>query len=319
MEQTYSDNIGIAAVYTVTLNPALDYFLSLNRLKADEICRADAAELRCGGKGVNVSMILSRLGVANTALGFVAGKTGVTFTELLKNEGIEQHFIRLKNGQTRINVKISGQKEYAINAPGPCAGKRDLTRLISRLRRAQKGDFVVLSGAPAKGLDENVYAEIMRRCKDRELRFVVDASGAYLKNALAHRPYLTKPNLPELAEYAGTELKSEEQILKAARLMQEEGAQNVLVTLGAQGAMLLDDRGKTVLMPAVKKKIRSTVGCGDSMIAGFLAGIIRGCGREDALVLGTACAAATAAGGKIADADTIRNYCEMIKNDRILK
>ncbi len=291
--------------YTLTLNPALDYVVKLSQLNIGNTNRSEAEELRFGGKGINVSYILSQLGVDNIALGFIAGFTGDELQHLLKFNGIKTDFIRLNEGNTRINIKIKGQKETEINASGPVIDETALEKLFKKLDVLKSGDTLVLSGSVPKSLPDNIYEQIMQRLCYNDVRFVVDASKDVLLKSLKFKPFLIKPNIDELCETLGVDIKTDEQIISAAEYLRNRGAKNVLVSRGEKGAVLLDSRGFVHYAPAHSIKPLDTVGAGDSMVAGFLAGFDEDLGYENALRLALAAGGATAASENLATKEEI--------------
>ncbi len=279
-------------IYTVTFNPALDHILYLDRLIPGETNRCRREELYFGGKGINVSLVLRELGVESTALGFIAGFTGDALEQNLRGQGIQTDFIRLKEGLTRINVKLNGERETEINAPGPAIDSASLAALMEKLDALKAGDTLVLAGSIPATVPADIYEQIAERLQGREIRLVVDAAGALLLEVLPYHPFLIKPNHRELEELVGRSLHGSGELADAARALQKKGAQNVLVSRGKDGALLLDENGKVHEMSALGGKPVNTVGAGDSMVAGFLAGI--GGGYEYALKLGSSAGGATA-------------------------
>lgn len=281
-------------IYTVTFNPALDYLMYVKDLQSNDINRTEKEQLNYGGKGINVSVILSRLGIENKALGFLAGFSGRQIEDMLNEDGIKSDFVYLQKGYTRINVKIKSDKEIDINACGPEIGKAEIEQLFEKLKKLKSGDCLVLAGSIPKTLPDNIYEEILGRLKDRGIDFVVDATGDLLKNVLKYKPFLIKPNHHELGEIFSVEIKTVEDIKKYGKMLQEMGAKNVLVSRGKDGAALLDEKGNLHTMGNIPGKIVSSVGCGDSMVAGFLAGYCKTKDYSYALRLGSACGNATA-------------------------
>ena len=294
-------------IYTVTFNPAIDYVMRLPVLRPGETNRAVTSQIQFGGKGVNVSCVLRELGVENTALGFVAGFTGNALAEHLSALGVRTDFIRLPEGNTRINVKLKtsegSTKETEINAAGPAIPDACLQALLAKLDTLTEGDTLVLAGSIPASLPRNTYSRILSRLAGRGIRFVVDAEGALLTAVLPYRPFLVKPNRAELEGIMGRELPTDEDLRKAAAELQRQGAVNVLVSLGGDGALLLDEHGTVHRCPAHPIPPVNTVGAGDSMVAGFLAGVDRGYGY--ALRLGMACGGATAGAEGLATAESI--------------
>ena len=279
-------------IYTLTLNPALDYAVYLPAFAEGKTNRSVSEQLDFGGKGINVSYILHQLGVPTVALGFVAGFTGKALCAMLEGEGILCEFITLDRGMTRINVKIKSEKESEINAQGPDIPPEALEKLCARLDCLVAGDTLLLAGSVPASLPKDIYENILARLEGKGIRYAVDAEGQLLLNVLKYRPYLIKPNSAELCGLAGRELTDDADIERAARELQALGAQNVLVSLGKEGALLLDETGFAHRAPAVGGKPVNTVGAGDSMVAGFLAGA--SLGYDYALRLGLAAGGATA-------------------------
>lgn len=297
-------------IYTVTFNPALDYVMNVNNLKTGEINRAESEHLNYGGKGINVSAILSRLGIETIALGFIAGFSGDKLAEMLNTDEINNDFIKLKNGCTRINVKIKSDKETDINADGPKIQKDDLERLFEKLDRLKQGDFLVLAGSIPKSLPDNIYENILEQLKNKNTKFVIDATGDLLLNVLHFKPFLIKPNHHELGDIFGVEITTLDDIVKYGKLLQEKGAENVLVSWGKHGAVLMDKQGGIHKIGNVPGKIVSSVGCGDSMVAGFIAGYIESGDYSYALKLGAACGNATAFSQSLASRKEIKTMLE---------
>lgn len=279
-------------IYTLTLNPALDYALYLPAFSEGKTNRSAREQLDFGGKGINVSYILHQLGVPTVALGFIAGFTGEALRAMLEREGIPCEFIALERGMTRINVKIKSEKESEINAQGPDIPPEALEKLYDRLDRLGAGDTLLLAGSVPASLPKDIYETILARLDGKGVRYAVDAEGQLLLNVLKYRPYLIKPNRAELCGLVGRELTNDADVECAARGLQSLGAQNVLVSLGGEGALLLDEQGEVHRAPAVGGRPVNTVGAGDSMVAGFLAGAPLG--YDYALRLGLAAGGATA-------------------------
>ena len=296
-------------IYTLTLNPALDYVMRLPSVKEGATNRAVSTDLQFGGKGVNVSLVLSALGVENTALGFAAGFTGAALTAYLTERGIRADFIPLPEGLTRINVKLKTPEglhpETEINASGPAIPADCMDALCRKLDALTEGDTLVLAGSIPSSLPKDTYRAIMERLAGRGVRFVVDAEGALLTETLPFRPFLIKPNRAELEGIMGRELPTDPDLEEATAELQRRGAVNVLVSLGGEGALLLDENGEYHRAKALPIVPVNTVGAGDSTVAGFLAGVGRGYGY--ALKLAMACGGATAAGEGIASRNAILN------------
>lgn len=292
-------------VYTVTLNPALDYVMKLKALRTDDINRTDGEEIYYGGKGINVSVILTQLGIPNTALGFLGGFTGKKLEEMLKNDNVSCDFNYLKNGDTRINVKIKADKEIDLNACGPEITKEDMQSFLRKLDGIKSGDYLILAGSIPNTLPDDIYEQILERVSDRNINCVVDATGDLLKNVLKYKPFLIKPNHHELGDLFSVQIKSDGDIVKYSKMLQEAGARNVLVSMAKDGAMLTDENGCVHRIGNAKGKLINSVGCGDSMVAGFTAGYIKTADYSYALRLGSACGNATAFSEKLATREEI--------------
>lgn len=292
-------------VYTVTLNPALDYVMKLKNLRTDDINRTDGEEIYYGGKGINVSVILTQLDIPNTALGFLGGFTGKKLEEMLKSDGISCDFNYLKSGDTRINVKIKADKEIDLNACGPEITQEDMQSFLKKLDGIRDGDYLILAGSIPKTLPDDIYERMLEKVSDRKVNCVVDATGDLLKNVLKYRPFLIKPNHHELGDLFSVEIKSDDDIVKYSKKLQEMGAKNVLVSMAKDGAMLTDENGNVHKIGNAKGKLVNSVGCGDSMVAGFTAGYIETADYSYALRLGSACGNATAFSEKLATREEI--------------
>jgi len=282
-------------IYTVTLNPAIDYVVQLpSPLQVGSINRTATEDIQFGGKGINVSVILQNFGITTTALGFIAGFTGKALEEGLQNMGITTRFLPVKDGMTRINVKIKDTEETEINGIGPVIAEADMQALYSLLDLLKKGDTLVLSGSIPKCLPADTYEKILSRLAGEDVRTVVDATGQLLVNTLSFRPFLIKPNDRELADIFGMYPETEQQIADYARQLQAMGARNVLVSLAEKGALLLDETGRLHRSACPQGTVVNSVGAGDSMVAGFLAGYQQTGDYAKALQLGIAAGSATA-------------------------
>lgn len=290
-------------IYTVTFNPAVDYVVHLNAFTPGETNRSVSEEVYFGGKGINVSIILAQLGMESTALGFVAGFTGEALEKALVAGGTRTDFIRLPEGMTRINVKMKGNCETEINASGPRIDAASLEKLFAKLEVLQAGDTLVLAGSVPGSLPADIYEQILKKLSGRGIRFVVDATGKLLLNVLKYRPFLIKPNRAELEEICGRKLDTQEKLVEGASELKAMGAQNVLISLGKDGALLLDEHGKVHTHEVLGGKPVNTVGAGDSMVAGFIAGCEKG--YEHALLMGVAAGGATACAKGLATREEI--------------
>lgn len=291
-------------IYTVTFNPAVDYIVHTDGMELGRVNRSKSEEIYFGGKGINVSVILGRLGICSTALGFIAGFTGKAIEQGVKDEGVNTDFIELEKGFSRICVKIKSGEETELNGKGPSVSESDIKKLFSKLDKLSSGDTLVLAGSIPSSLSENIYEEILKRLDGKGIRVAVDASGRLLLNVLKYKPFVVKPNNFELEEMLGETLDTEEKIISGAKKLQEMGAENVLVSMAEKGAVLVCADGNIYKSPACRGEVINSVGAGDSMLAGFIAGVEKG-GYEYALKLGTASGGATAFSSGLAERETI--------------
>ena len=293
-------------IYTVTLNPSLDYATVVNNFELYKTNRTSMESMTPGGKGINVSTVLANLGIESVALGFAAGFTGQELVKRVKELGFESDFIFTEEGMTRINVKILNYDGTEINGMGPYVSDMELKSFYKKLEDLQEGDYLILAGSSPKGVPGTVYDDILNYLSGRGIHVVVDASGELLLNVLKHRPFLIKPNHHELGELFGVELSEREQVVPYAKKLQEKGARNVLVSMGGRGAVLLDEEGKVHIQEAPQGKVVNSVGAGDSMVAGFVAGFVETGNYEYAFRLGVAAGSATAFSEGLALAEEIK-------------
>ena len=292
-------------IYTITLNPSIDYVLQTGSITLGKTNRSLSEEYYIGGKGINVSCILTELGINSTVLGFIAGFTGDEIEQKLKEKGICSDLIRLKKGTSRINIKLRSDSETEINAQGPDIDPDELEILYEKISAVSDDDTLIIAGNIPKTLPVDTYEMILKKLANKKVRTVVDASGELLLKCLPYRPFLIKPNKQELSELFDTDADNYTVIEKLARRLIHMGAQNVLVSLGAEGAFLFADDGSTYQTGVIKEKVLSTVGAGDSMVAGFIAGFEKTHDHRYALRLGTACANATAFSQSLASKEKI--------------
>ena len=281
-------------IFTVTLNPSIDYVVRLDKLTNGITNRTTSEEYYFGGKGINVSCVLAELGLDSTAYGFVAGFTGEAIEKGIRNDRIITDFIKLKHGISRINIKIKAGEETEINCQGPHIDDSELERLLQKIDRIANGDTLVIAGSIPNTMPDDVYERMLERISRKDVKIVVDATKQLLVNSLKYKPFLIKPNRQELSEIFGTEVKTEEDIEKYAKELQKMGAKNVLISLGGEGAMLIDENGEKHKAGVLKEKVINTVGSGDSMVAGFVAGYEKEHSYPYALKLGSVCGNATA-------------------------
>ena len=300
-------------IYTVTLNPSIDYVVEVNELTAGEIMRTKAEDLIFGGKGINVSSMLAQLGMKSCALGFIAGFTGDALEQGVAAMGIQPDFLKVEQGFTRINVKVHAQEESEINGQGPQIRYTHLEQLIKKLDRLKKDDILVLSGNVPCSIPQDIYADIMQHLQGSGICVCVDARQEALMSTLVYHPFLIKPNHKELAEMFEVELSSREDLLVYAKELQAMGARNVLVSMAEQGALLLTETQEVYHAPACRGKVVNSVGAGDSMVAGFLYGYLREQSYAAALRYGTACGSASAFSKGIADRETVEELLVQLK------
>lgn len=293
-------------IYTVTFNPSLDYIVSVPDFAMGVTNRTKSEMIVPGGKGLNVSMVLQNLGVETTSLGFEGGFTGKEIERRLKNLGVEADFIHVKNGSSRINVKIQNVEGTEINGIGPHVSNQELDELMNRMCELKDGDTLVLAGSIPNSISEDIYRNIMMKLKDRKIDIVVDATKKLLLPVLGERPFLIKPNRDELADMFETKIESREDIIQYAKELQKKGARNVLVSMAGDGAMLFAENGERYESAALRGTLVNGVGAGDSMIAGFLAGWLRTHDYQYAFRMGVAAGSASAFSDRLATADEVK-------------
>lgn len=292
-------------IYTVTFNPSLDYVVQVEHFQGDAVNRTSEEHVYPGGKGNNVAVIASNLGMKSRALGFKAGFTGAAMEQMLQEFGCDTDFIALEEGVTRINVKVKSDDEFEINGQGPRIPGEKIRQLYEKLDALESGDVLVLSGSIPNTLPDDMYERIMERLAGTGVRISVDATKDLLMNVLKYHPFLIKPNNHELGEMFGVTLESDDEIAEYARKLQEMGARNVLVSMAGDGAILVTEDGSVLKQLPPAGEVVNSVGAGDSMVAGFLAGYLKTGSYEEALKLGTAAGSATAFTSWLADAGTV--------------
>lgn len=297
-------------IYTVTFNPSLDYVVSLDGFALGRTNRTVEERLFPGGKGINVSLVLRELGLESTALGFTAGFVGQEIERRLEELGLRCDFIPLSSGCSRINVKLKDFDGTEINGMGPEIGTKEWERLLGRLETLGQGDVLVLAGSIPRSLPPTVYGDILGRLSGRGVLTAVDADGSLLTEALAHQPFLVKPNHHELGGIFGVEIRSREEALSYAKRLQTMGAKNVLVSMAGEGAVLADQNGESHQLPAPEGRLVNAVGAGDSMVAGFLAGWLKTGDFGCALRMGLSAGSATAFSEGLAAGDRIQAVYE---------
>jgi len=297
MEENISVSGVIYVIYTVTLNPSLDYMVETESFKVGCLNRSKKETITEGGKGINVSCVLKELGIKTKALGFAAGFTGEEVVARIKKRNIKTGFIMLEKGITRINVKINGKNETELNGMGPEIEEEDFEKLISLFDEAKKGDVFIFSGSAPKSKIKNMYERMAFEAHKREIRFAVDSEGQNLLSTLKYKPFLIKPNLKELEDIFNAKIETDEGVIAYGKKLQcydGDGAENVLVSMGKQGAVLLCGDGRIMRHKAPKGNVVSTLGAGDSMLAGFMAGMELYNDHEKAFMLAAAAGSACA-------------------------
>lgn len=293
-------------IYTVTFNPALDYVVHVDDLQIETVNRSHHEQIYYGGKGINVSIVLKHLGLTSKALGFVAGFTGKAIEDGVKAMAIETDFIVLREGLSRINVKIKAEAETEINGQGPHVAPDELEALYKKLEVMKAGDVLILAGTIPATLPSNIYEIIMAQLSGRGVEIVVDATKDLLRNVLKYKPFLIKPNHHELRELFGEKLETEEALISRAKKLQQMGARNVLISMAGDGAILVTETEKVYKMRAPKGHVKNSVGAGDSMVAGFVASYFKKYDYEEALKFAVATGSATAFSEGLAEADLIK-------------
>jgi 1-phosphofructokinase len=292
-------------IYTVTFNPSLDYIVNVDSFQLGVVNRTVSEKILPGGKGINVSIVLKNLGVDNAALGFIAGFTGDQIEKSIEKYGCRTDFIRLQDGLSRINVKLKSREESEINGQGPFIGEADLQELFHKLDALKSGDVLVLAGSIPNTLPADSYEKILSRIEEKGIKTVVDATRDLLLNVLKYHPFLIKPNKNELGEMFGVQLKSDEEVIFYAKKLQEQGAQNVLISMAGEGAIFISDSGKFLKSAAPKGVVKNSVGAGDSMVAGFLAGYLQSGDFNEAFKMGIASGSASAFSEELATKEQI--------------
>lgn len=299
-------------INTITLNPSLDYIVKVDDFKVGHVNRTSKEDIYPGGKGINVSIVLKNLGVKNRALGFTAGFTGEEIEKLVANHGVDNEFIRLEKGMSRINVKLKSKEESEINGMGPDISKNDIEKLYEKLEALKAGDFVVLAGSIPNTLPDDIYETIMKDFKDKEINFVVDATKDLLLNVLKYKPFLIKPNHHELGEMFNVKLNSKDEIITYAKNLQEIGARNVIISMAGDGAILIEENGEITISDTPKGKLVNSVGAGDSMVGGFLAGIAENKNIKEAFKIGVATGSASAFSEGLATRDKVEELLKQL-------
>ena len=299
-------------IYTITFNPALDYISQVENFETGKINRTKTEKILPGGKGLNVSTVLKNLGIESIALGFIAGFTGEELKRNIEEKGIKTDFIKVEKGITRINVKISSNKETALNGNGPEITEEDINKLLEKIEKITKEDMVILAGNIPRCINNDIYEIICKTLEKNNVTFVVDATKELLMNVLKYKPFLIKPNKEELEETFKEKIETKEDIIVQAKKLQLMGVQNVLISLGGEGAILVTTEEKEYYSKAPKGKVLNTVGAGDSMVAGFIAGYEQSGDFEQAFKMGIATGSASSFSMNLATAEEVANLLKEI-------
>lgn len=302
-------------IYTLTFNPSLDYIVTVPKFTCGVVNRTSEEVIFPGGKGINVSMVLKNLGFENTALGFLAGFTGDELKRLVEQKGICAEFITAAEGMTRINVKLRSDEETEINGQGPAISDADIKKLYDKLEQLQEGDILVMAGSIPDVMPQTMYMDIMQHLQEKKLRIVVDATKDLLVNVLQYHPFLIKPNNHELGEIFHVTIKEKADVIQYAKRLQEMGAGNVLISMAGDGAVLVAEDGTIYQSEAPKGKVVNSVGAGDSMVAGFLAGYLEHGTYEKAFQMGVCTGSASAFSEELA---TKAQVFELLKQNKAL-
>ncbi|WP_296883120.1 1-phosphofructokinase [Thomasclavelia sp.] len=299
-------------IYTITMNPALDYVVDLPEFKTNQVNRVVEEHIFYGGKGINVAVVLKELGFDSCCFGFTAGFTGKELERGVQELGIKSDFVHVSNGLTRINVKIHSQQETELNGLGPVVSDEDIDCLYEKLKQLTSDDVLVISGSVPSSMSLSIYDQILKRIDTNKVKVVIDATGDLLKRTLKYKPFLIKPNNHELAELFNVELKTIDDIEKYARKLQDMGAINVLISMAKDGSLLIDENGNKHRLGVCKGTVKNSVGAGDSMVAGFIAGYLSNLNYQEILKLATAAGGATAFSSALATKEKIQELLKQL-------
>lgn len=301
-------------IYTLTFNPSLDYVVTVLKFTCGVVNRTSEEVIFPGGKGINVSIVLKNLGIQSTALGFLAGFTGDKLRSLIEEKGICAEFISVAEGMSRINVKLRSEQETEINGQGPAIKEEDIQKMYQRLDSLQDGDILVMAGSIPDVMPRTIYMDIMKHLENKNLRIVVDATKDLLVNVLQYHPFLIKPNNHELGEIFGVTICDKADVITYAKKLQEQGARNVLVSMAGDGAVLVAEDGTVYQSEAPQGKVINSVGAGDSMVAGFLAGYLEKNSYENAFRMGLCTGSASAFSEELATKEQVMELLEKNQN-----
>lgn len=292
-------------IYTVTFNPSLDYIVTVEDFKLGRVNRTSTELIYPGGKGINVSIVLKNLGFDNIALGFETGFTGKEIIRLINEAGVSHDFIHVDSGLSRINVKVRSSSESEINGQGPLIESSNIDELYKKLDQLKKDDILVLAGSIPTVMPSSMYMDIMKYLAERDVKVIVDATKDLLVNVLEYKPFLIKPNNHELGEIFGVELTTRDEVVCYAKKLKEMGACNVLVSMAGEGAVLVAEDGSVIKSKAPKGKVKNSVGAGDSMVAGFIAGYLTSKDYKEAFKTGVCTGSASAFSDKLATKEEV--------------
>ena len=300
-------------IYTITFNPALDYIVKMDDFNLGHVNRTNSESVYAGGKGINVSIVLNNLGVKSKALGFIAGFTGDEIEREVRNFGCDTDFIKLKEGRSRINVKIKADVESEINGGGPNISEEALKELYIQLEKLEEGDILVLAGSIPKTMPVDIYERIMERLQTKGVKFIVDTTGDCLLKVLKYKPFLIKPNHHELGDLFNVKLNGKEEIIEYAKKLKEMGAENVIISMAGDGAILINSNGEVTISNVPKGVVKNSVGAGDSMVGGFITGYINSGNVEEAFKLGVATGSASAFSEGLATKEYVYELLKQVK------
>mgnify|MGYP000036117450 CR=1 FL=1 len=292
-------------IYTVTFNPSLDYIVSVDDFKLGLTNRTSSELMLPGGKGINVSIVLKNLGIESTALGFMAGFTGKEIARRLEEDGVTSDFIQIEEGISRINLKLKSIDGTEINGSGPEIPKDKVEELMDRLNTMKEGDILFLAGSIPASMPDDIYSRIMKELKDKGVMIVVDATRDLLMNVLKYHPFLIKPNNHELSEIFDIMIDSKEKAVVYAKELQKKGAQNVIVSMAGEGAVFVGSDGSVFTSEAPHGVVKNSVGAGDSMVAGFLAGYLAKGDYAEAFKMGLCTGSASAFSDQLATREEV--------------
>ena len=304
-------------IYTLTLNPSLDYIVDVEDFQTGKTNRTASEEILPGGKGLNVSMVLDHLGIESTALGFLAGFTGEEIARRITGTKIYPDFIKVSRGMSRINLKLRTIDGTEINGAGPAIAEKDIARLLKKLDSIQEGEMLVLAGSVPPALPEDIYRQIMLRVKASGAKVIVDTTGEKLLSVLPEKPFLVKPNNHELGDIFGVKLETRREVFPWALKLKELGAENVIVSLAGEGAVMVSGDGDIFEAPAPEGRLINAVGAGDAMVAGFLAGSLLG-DAEKAFRMAVAAGSASAFSQHLATKEAIEDLCRNVDIRKVL-